>query len=110
MEKERLYKTVWFYADLATNENHTQIFNHVDFSDYAERLEDAYNHLYQEGYEVVNVIPINMGQTDISSQQQGIYTHMDSNAYSIICDAIVVGKGKNKNINSINSLRPLQNP
>jgi hypothetical protein len=46
---------------------------HVDFEGYAQSLQNAYEQLDTEGYDVVNVVPISMGTSETCSQSNGNY-------------------------------------
>lgn len=96
------FKTTWFYAALDTfkkdvgiirkkeKDFHTQ--RNVDFEQYAELLRQKYEELDTEGYEVVNVVPISMGQSETCSQSNGNY--VGDVGFSITRGAVVVGRKK----------------
>jgi hypothetical protein len=90
------YITTWFYAKLGKcqtdvgglfpkmKETYSQ--RAVDFDEYAKLLEEKYNELDSDGYDVVNVLPINMGQAENVER-----TNIDI-SFSITRGAVVVGK------------------
>ena len=61
------------------------IFRRVDLDEYAELLEETYNKYDAEGYDVVNVVPITMGETEQNNNQV-------TASFGITRGAIVVGK------------------
>ena len=92
------FKTTWFWSNLKTIENdsgntlnqksHDISLPDVDFDDFAKRLQNAYEELDTDGYDVVNVVPIIMKEPDDNNQS-------DDNVGSITRGAIVIGKKKN---------------
>ena len=62
----------------------------VSFAEYAASLEAQYNELDSEGFDVVNVVPISMGQTESCTQKGG--TYVGEVGFSITRGAVVVGK------------------
>ncbi len=94
------FKSVWFYASLGTYKKETGIIKkkveefytqrHVGFEDFAEKISQKYNELDAEGYDVVNVIPMSMGQSESCTQSNGNY--VGDVGFSITRGAVVVGK------------------
>ncbi|MCK3657320.1 hypothetical protein A4G18_00950 [Pasteurellaceae bacterium Pebbles2] len=83
------FKTKWFYAALAdTSTGYSNRF--ADYNEFSERLEEVYNQFDKDGYEVVNVLPIQMGQSDACTQRNG--TYVGDVGFSITRGAVVVGK------------------
>jgi hypothetical protein len=92
------YKVTWFYSSLAVNEG-TAVFGliktqaasqtTINFDDYANRLAAIYNDFDSQGYDVLNVIPMNMGSADSFSAGEGMTGYA---GYSITRGAVVVGK------------------
>ncbi|MGG7605411.1 hypothetical protein [Massilia sp. BKSP1R2A-1] len=90
----------WFYAALGTykkqdgiifketNTYYTQ--RHVDFDSFAEQLAQKYEEFDRQGYDVVNVVPISMGQSESCTQSGGAY--VGDVGFSITRGAVVVGK------------------
>jgi hypothetical protein len=85
----------WFRAGLGkykvdTGTFRTKIEEHesnryVDFDDFAKQLTKIYEELDSEGYELINVVPITMGQE--TSPTAGMPV-----AFSITRGAVVIGK------------------
>jgi hypothetical protein len=94
------FKTTWFYASLGKHDVEKGFFSktvvkevsqrHVDFEGYAQSLQNAYEQLDIEGYDVVNVVPISMGTSETCSQSNGNY--VGDVGFSITRGAVVVGK------------------
>ena len=85
MATNRKFKTTWFWSKLAENKGKSKP-RHVDFDEYSEGIEKAYNELDSEGYEVVNVIPMQMGKTEIAGAGFA--------GFGITRGAVLVGKLK----------------
>lgn len=62
----------------------------VNFEEFSNSLEEKYNEYDAEGYDVVNVIPISMGQSESCTQRDG--TYVGDVGFSITRGAVVVGK------------------
>ncbi|MEM7017301.1 MAG: hypothetical protein AAF512_08170 [Pseudomonadota bacterium] len=86
------FRTTWFYAPLGTYEEagllrkktyYTE--RRVDFDSYADALRQKYEEMDSGGYEVINVVPITMGQSESFSSES-------NTAFSITRGAVVVGK------------------
>lgn len=94
------FKTTWFYASLGKHdvkqgfifkENVKRVSKrYADLSEYAQFLQDAYDELDAEGYDVVNVVPISMGESESCTQRNGNY--VGEVGFSITRGAVVVGK------------------
>lgn len=92
--------TSWFYASLATEtkpagflgmktkEVYTE--RHVDFSEFARKLQHRYEALDRQGYDVINVVPVAMGQSEPYKDSRGNY--IGDAGFSITRGAVVVGK------------------
>lgn len=90
----------WFYAALGTfkkeegiifketNTYYTQ--RQVNFDNFAEQLAQKYEEFDRQGYDVVNVVPISMGQSEQCTQSNG--TYVGDVGFSITRGAVVVGK------------------
>lgn len=99
---EGKYKTTWFYSALGTytkkvgllgnKEESYYTERHVDLEAYANSLQEKYEELDAQGYEVINVIPIAMGQSESCTQSGG--TYVGDVGFSITRGAVVVGKKK----------------
>lgn len=97
------FKTKWFYASLDSYEKETGGFRKkietihsqrsVNFDNYAKRLESTYNEFDSEGFDVVNVVPMSMGQSESCTQSGGGY--VGDVGFSITRGAVVVGKKRN---------------
>jgi len=94
------FKTKWFWSALGKFDveqgfifkktvKEVSIRN-VDFDDYAKCLQDAYESLDAEGFDVVNVVPISMGTSEQCKQVNG--TYVGDVGFSITRGAVVVGK------------------
>lgn len=90
----------WFYASLdSVTKEEGIIFKgtntyinqrHVNFDEFAKLLAQKYEDFDREGYDVVNVVPIAMGQTEQCSQKGG--TYVGDVGFSITRGAVLVGK------------------
>lgn len=94
------FKSTWFYASLDTYKKDTGIIRtkmedvytqrNVNFDAFSELLAAKYNELDRQGYDVVNVVPIAMGQSESCKQRNGNY--VGDVGFSITRGAVVVGK------------------
>ena len=98
----------WFYASLGTYEvkkgfikkkkenHHTQ--RYVNFDEYADSLRSIYEEFDDAGYEVINVTPIQMGQSEASIGQTteliSTKQYLGDVGFSITRGAVVIGKKK----------------
>ncbi|WP_296268342.1 hypothetical protein ACSMEV_15145 [Pseudomonas sp. MLB6B] len=90
----------WFYASLTSETKPAGLFGnktkevyssrHVNFDEYANLLRDMYEAYDAEGYDVVNVVPVSMGQTEQCLQSNGNY--VGDVGFSITRGAVVIGK------------------
>lgn len=90
----------WFYASLTSQKRPAGLFGnktkevysdrHVDFDEYAALLNKMYEDYDQQGYDVINVVPIAMGQSEQCNQSNGNY--VGDVGFSITRGAVVVGK------------------
>lgn len=86
-QSRKEYKHTWFSG---IKEKETFTATTPDVQDLAECIERAYNELDQDGYDVVEVIPLNIGSAEPCSQQNGTYVgHV---GYSTTRGVIVVGR------------------
>ena len=75
------FKTTWFYAALGNfdvkqglifKKTVKEISNrNVDFDEYTQGVQNAYESFDAEGYDVINVIPIQIGATEQCTQTNG---------------------------------------
>jgi hypothetical protein len=94
------FKTTWFYASLDTYKKDTGIIRtkmeefytqrNVSLEEFSNLLAEKYNELDQQGYDVVNVVPISTGQSESCKQSNGNY--VGDVGFSITRGAVVVGK------------------
>ena len=94
------FKSTWFRAPPDTYKKDTGIIRtkieefytqrNVNFDDFSNLLAQKYNELDAEGYDVVNVIPIAMGQSEACNQANKNY--VGDVGFSITRGAVVVGK------------------
>lgn len=98
--------SAWFLSSLGKYDGDKGTFNmttenilskrHVDFDDFAEQLRKIYEDYDAEGYEVVNVTPIQIGQTEVSGGKTRDLlvksTTLSDVGFSITRGAVVVGK------------------
>ncbi|WP_394183699.1 hypothetical protein [Marinomonas posidonica] len=96
----------WFYSSLGkydvekgifkktTEQHHSQ--RYVDFDEFSEQLRKMYEDYDSEGYDVVNVIPIQMGQSEqsIAKTKELISqsNYLGDVGFSITRGAVVIGK------------------
>ena len=102
------FKSMWFYASLGTYDVEKGLFvkrkekhhseRYVDFDEYAERLRNAYETFDSEGYEVINVTPINMGQSEQSiAKTKELFSqsnYVGDVGFSITRGAVLIAKKK----------------
>lgn len=94
----------WFYAGLGKYEVDTGIIRtkmeertsqrYVDFDGYAEKLTKIYEELDSDGYDVINIVPISMGQSETCKQSNGNY--VGDVGFSITRGAVVIGKKRER--------------
>lgn len=98
----------WFWASLGKYEVDKGLFKTkketrynertVDFDEYAEKLRQMYTDFDRQGYDVINVIPINMGQSEASIGQTKHLVpqkrYLGDVGFSITRGAVVIGKKK----------------
>lgn len=83
----------WFFKETKTVE---QYHFEVDLDKYAQGLAEIYNRFDREGYEVVNVIPLQMAHEKPCYQQlaQDRTNYVGSISHGMTQGAMVVGKRK----------------
>lgn len=101
---DKKFKAKWFYAALGTckvksglatqkaQRQYTQ--RRVNFDAFATMLAEKYNEFDKEGYDVVNVVPIAMGQSETCQQRSGAY--VGDVGFSITRGAVVVGRRRDE--------------
>lgn len=95
------FKTTWFYAELSSEEKEKGLIKKrveksytqrsVNLDAYARELQKTYEELDAEGYEVINVVPVSMGQSEGYSSGPN---NMGIVGFSITRGAVVVGQKK----------------
>ena len=95
------FLSAWFFAPLETEDvpggllsKPTTIANQrsVDFDVFANELEGVYEKMDEQGYDVIQVVPITMGQSEIS---EPVKKHTQELGFSITRGAVIVGKLRN---------------
>jgi len=97
------FKTAWFWASLGkfdgqrgflVKEKITKVSQrHIDLEEYAQSLQNIYEQFDSEGYDVINVVPISMGTSELSTHQSnGAGPAISDVGFSITSGAVVVGK------------------
>ena len=102
--------STWFYASLGkydvekglfkkkTEQHHSE--RYVDFDDYAEKLRQTYEEFDAEGYDVINIVPIAMGQSEASIGQTkeliSQSNYLGDVGFSITRGAVVIGKQRDE--------------
>lgn len=94
------FKTTWFWSALGQfdvergfifKERVKEISHrNIDFDDYAQNLQNAYEQFDAEGFDVINVVPISMGTSENCKQANGNY--VGDVGFSITRGAVVVAK------------------
>lgn len=92
--------TTWFYSPVDSEEKAAGLFGNkvkkvydprsVNFDLFAQTLEETYNSFDDQGYDVVNVIPVAMGTSEHCKQSNGNY--VGDVGFSLTRGAVVVGK------------------
>ncbi|BES85406.1 hypothetical protein PEC302107_16510 [Pectobacterium araliae] len=69
----------------------------ADYEQFIKNLEDIYNELDKDGYEVVNILPLNLGASKQNHAvlSNGAEKYLGDTGFSVTRGAIVVGKLKN---------------
>lgn len=78
----------WFYSGLTVSEGTDQ--RYVDFDSYAKQLAKIYEELDTDGYDVITIVPVSMGQSEPCTQIGGRY--VGDVGFSITRGAVVIGK------------------
>jgi glutathione peroxidase-family protein len=98
----------WFYASLGTYEVEKGLIKkkkeahysqrYVNFDEYADALRSIYEEFDEAGYDVVNVTPIQMGQSEASigetAELISSKKYLGDVGFSITRGAVVIGKQK----------------
>ena len=90
---EKKIKGFWFWKSVVTVI--TQIPQTGDYDHYCERLEDIYNKFDSEGYDVVNILPLDLGSSEPNHailNDSGKKTYLGETSYSVTRGAVVIGK------------------
>ncbi|KTC21699.1 hypothetical protein AO391_26125 [Pseudomonas marginalis ICMP 9505] len=92
--------TTWFYSPVDSEEKAAGFFGNkikkvydprsVNFDLFAQTLEETYNSFDDQGYDVVNIIPVAMGTSEQCKQSNGNY--VGDVGFSLTRGAVVVGK------------------
>lgn len=89
----------WFYSSLDTHEEPTLLGfssktkssqRNINMNEFSESLRKTYENFDADGYDVINVVPVAMGQAESCSQQNGSY--LGDVGFSITRGAVVIGK------------------
>ena len=80
MSDKSKFKSTWFYASVAQDSK-----RHVDLDDYSKRLVKIYEDFDSDGYDIINVIPINFGESEPSG-------FLNQGTFSITRGATVIAK------------------
>ncbi|WLQ14412.1 hypothetical protein O5O45_00490 [Hahella aquimaris] len=99
------YIASWFRASLDSELKDVGLFKQklkrfyeaksVDYNNYAELLAQKYNEFDSKGYDVVNVIPVTMGEEEVRPIH-GTSSREERTPFSITRGAIVVGKKRDE--------------
>lgn len=108
---KKKFKTIWFYAPVGKFENVVSegwFWNKkykkvkedeprtADYDAFSQSIEDAYNALDADGYEVDNIIPLSIGASEPKHAvyKNGTTNYLGDVGFSVTRGAIVVGKLK----------------
>jgi uncharacterized protein (UPF0297 family) len=103
------FKTTWFYAPVGYyeevktvgwlwNKKKVNVKNPApqtaDYDQFSEFLEKAYQSFDEDGYDVINVIPLALGASDscYARLENGKSNYLGETGFSVTRGAIVVGK------------------
>lgn len=105
---QKKFITTWFYApvghfdDVATsgffwNRTRTPVkvpsHRTADYDAFATQLEEIYNQFDSDGYDVHEVLPLNIGATEsVYSKIKGNDNYVGETGFSVTRGAVVVGK------------------
>jgi hypothetical protein len=108
MMTKKKFITTWFYApvghfdDVATsgffwNKKRTPVKTPsqrtADYDAFAKQLEEIYNQFDSDGYDVHEVLPLNIGATEsVHSKIGGKDNYVGETGFSVTRGAVVVGK------------------
>jgi len=94
------FRTTWFYSSLDTytkkvgllknKEEQVYTERNVDFEEFASTLKQKYEEFDADGYDIINIVPIAMGQSEQCLQTTGNY--VGDVGFSITRGAVIVGK------------------
>jgi hypothetical protein len=101
--------TNWFYSPIANNTEHKltglwfwksvkkvvqSIPQAADYDHFCEQLQKIYNEFDENGYDVVNIIPLNLGTSEPNHaiMENGKKNYLGETGYSITRGTVVVGK------------------
>lgn len=101
--------TSWFYSPIAKNTEHQltgfwfwksvkkvshDVPQAADYQHFCEQLEQIYNDFDEKGYDVVNIVPLNLGtsQPNHSVLPNGQRNYLGDTSFSITRGTVVVGK------------------
>ncbi|MFZ4537861.1 hypothetical protein [Propionivibrio sp.] len=97
------FKTTWFWTSLGTFDGQKGFFikekvarvsqRYIDLNEFSQNLQDVYEQLDSAGYDVINVVPISMGTSELCTRQSdGNGSSVGDVGFSITRGAVVVGK------------------
>ncbi len=102
------FETTWFYAGLEKRKEvqpsgflglgskvvDVTEAKLADLDEFSDQLEQIYNGFDENGYDVVNVVPISIGSPEPchAKMSNGNNTYLGDTGYSITRGAVVVGK------------------
>lgn len=94
------FVSAWFYAGLDSSTRPAGFFGtktekvyherNADLNEYANLLRETYENFDSAGYDVVNVVPIAMGQSEQCNRKNGEF--VGEVGFSITRGAVVIGK------------------
>ena len=92
--------STWFYASMESTTRPAGLLGNktetvydqrsVDLNDYANSLRQTYESFDEQGYDVVNVVPISMALSEACTNNGGAY--VGDVGFSVTRGAVVVGK------------------
>ena len=85
------FKSTWFYAELESYDQGRKVSQRsVNYVDYANRLQAIYESFDDEGYDVIQVVPIASGTSEQCVTRRGDY--VGDVGFSITRGAVVIGR------------------
>lgn len=85
------FTSAWFFAEFESyDEGRKQSQRSVNYVDYTSRLQAIYESFDNEGYDVIQVVPVSGGTSEQCANRRGDY--LGDVGFSITRGAVVIGR------------------